>query len=65
MASRNFTSGRFRSGEIAVPLFLIAAGVVLLMDNFNVVTLRTVWDLWPLLLITAAIENLIPRTWRG
>jgi hypothetical protein len=65
MPSRNFTYGRCRSGEIAVPLFLIASGVFLLMDNFDVVTLRTVWDLWPLLLIAAAVENLIPRTWRS
>lgn len=65
MPSKNFTFGRCRSGEIAVPLFLIAAGTVLLMNNFDMVKLRAVWDLWPLLLIAAAVENLIPRTWRG
>jgi len=65
MPSNNFTYGRCRSGEIAIPLFLIASGVVLLMNNFDVVTLRTMWDLWPLLLIAAAVENLVPRTWRG
>jgi Domain of unknown function (DUF5668) len=65
MPSNNFTYGRCRSGEIAIPLFLIASGVVLLMNNFDVVALRTMWDLWPLLLIAAAVENLVPRTWRG
>lgn len=54
-----------RSGEIAIPLFLMASGVVLLMSNFDMVTLRTMWDLWPLLLIAAAIENLTPRAWRS
>jgi hypothetical protein len=54
-----------RSGEIAIPLFLMASGVVLLMNNFNVVTLQRMWDLWPLLLIAAAIENLTPRAWRS
>lgn len=54
-----------RSGEIAIPLFLIASGVVLTMRNFDLVTLRTIWDLWPLLLIAAAIENLTTRVWRS
>jgi len=65
MAGKHFTYGRYRSGEIAVPLFMVASGTVLLMNNFGVVALRTFWDLWPLLLIAAAVENLIPRTWRG
>lgn len=56
---------RCQSGEIAIPLFLMASGVVLLMNNFNVVTLQRVWDLWPLLLIAAAIENLTPRAWKN
>jgi hypothetical protein len=56
---------RCRSGEIAIPLFLMASGVVLLMNNFNVVTLQRMWDLWPLLLIAAAIENLTPKAWRS
>jgi len=65
MPSKNFSYGRCRAGEIAVPLFLMASGTVLLMSNFDMVNLRTIWDLWPLLLIAAAVENLIPRTWRG
>jgi LiaI-LiaF-like transmembrane region len=65
MPSKNFTYGRCRSGEIAVPVFLMASGAVLLMNNFGVVRLHTFWDLWPLLLIAAAVENLVPRTWRG
>ena len=54
-----------RSGEIAIPLFLMASGVVLLMNNFNVVTLQKMGDLWPLLLISAVIENLMPRAWKS
>jgi surface polysaccharide O-acyltransferase-like enzyme len=65
MPSKNFTYGRCRSGEIAVPLFMMASGVILLMNNFDVVTLPTIWDLWPLLLIAAAVENMISRTWRS
>jgi hypothetical protein len=35
------------------------------MNNFNMVTLQKMWDLWPLLLIAAAIENLMPRAWKS
>jgi hypothetical protein len=55
---------RCRSGEIAIPFFLMGSGVVLLMNNFDMLILRTMWDLWPLLLIAAAVENLTPRAWR-
>jgi Domain of unknown function (DUF5668) len=65
MPSKNFTYGRCRSGEIAIPVFLMASGAILLLSNFDLVSLQSVWDLWPLLLIAAAFENLVPRTWRG
>jgi surface polysaccharide O-acyltransferase-like enzyme len=65
MPSKNFTYGRCQPGEIAVPLFLMASGVVLLMNNFDMVRLRQVWDLWPLLLAAAGVENLAAQVRRG
>lgn len=46
---------------IAIPFFLIISGVILLLDNLGMVTLRQVLDLWPLLLITAAVEELLTQ----
>jgi hypothetical protein len=49
------------SSMIAIPFFLIISGVILLLDNLGMVTLRQVLDLWPLLLITAAVEELLTQ----
>jgi len=65
MPSKNFPYRACTAGQVAIPLFLMASGVVLLMSNFDMVHLRKIWDLWPLLLISAAVENLLPRAWRG
>jgi Domain of unknown function (DUF5668) len=64
MPSNNFTFGRCRSGEVAIPVFLIVSGAILLMNNFGMIYVRTAWDLWPLLLIAGAVENLAARVWR-
>lgn len=46
-------------GGLAVPLFCIAAGVLLLMNNFGILWLERIWDLWPVALLAAGVEQLV------
>jgi hypothetical protein len=48
-------------GGLAVPLFFIAAGVILLLNNLGVVWLERVWDLWPVAFLAAGVEQLVAR----
>jgi hypothetical protein len=43
----------------AVALVLIAAGVLLLLDNFGILWIDRVWNLWPLALIAVGVAQLI------
>jgi hypothetical protein len=56
---KNFEARTCLPGSVAVPLFLMTSGVVLLMSNLGLVWLSRVWDLWPLLLISAAVEEIV------
>ena len=47
------------SGLTAVGLLLIAAGILLLLDNFGIVWIGHVWDLWPLTLIAVGLAELL------
>ena len=47
------------SGVTAVALVLIAAGVLLLLDNLDILWIDHVWDLWPLSLIALGTAELI------
>jgi hypothetical protein len=47
------------AGQTAVAFVLILAGVLLLLDNFGVVWVEHVWDLWPLTLIAAGLAELL------
>jgi hypothetical protein len=50
---------RAGSGVTAVALVLIAAGVLLLLDNFGILWIDRVWNLWPLALIAVGVAQLI------
>jgi hypothetical protein len=50
---------RAGSGVTAVALVLIAAGVLLLLDNFGILWIDRVWDLWPVTLIAVGVAELI------
>ena len=47
------------SGVTAVALVLIFAGVLLLLDNFGILWIDRVWNLWPLTLIAVGAAQLI------
>jgi hypothetical protein len=47
------------AGATAVAFTLILAGVLLLLDNFGIVWVEHVWDLWPLTLIAAGLAELL------
>ena len=50
---------RTGSGVTAVALVLIAAGVLLLLDNLGILWIDHVWNLWPLTLIAVGVAQLI------
>ena len=47
------------SGMTAVALLLIGAGVLLLLDNFGIVWIGRICDLWPLALIAMGLAELL------
>ena len=49
---------RIVSGSIAIPLCFILAGALLAMDNFGVLQVNHIWNLWPITLIAAGMEKL-------
>jgi hypothetical protein len=46
-------------GVTVIGLMLIAAGVLLLLDNLDILWINRVWDLWPLSLIAVGVAELI------
>jgi hypothetical protein len=59
-----YHSGSCKSGTgvTVLALILISAGVLLLLDNFGILWIDRVWDLWPLTLIAVGVAELI--RWR-
>jgi len=47
------------SGVTALALILIGAGVLLLLDNFGILWIDRVWNLWPLTLIAVGLAELL------
>jgi len=47
-----------RPGHIILPLILILSGTVLAMSRFDIIHVARYWDLWPVLLIAAGLEEL-------
>jgi hypothetical protein len=48
----------FYPGQIALPLMLILAGGLFLMGRFDIIQVARFWDLWPVMLIAAGLEEL-------
>jgi Domain of unknown function (DUF5668) len=45
-------------GQMILPLALVLAGTVLAMSRFDIIQVARYWDLWPVLLIAAGLEEL-------
>jgi hypothetical protein len=45
-------------GQIALPLILILAGALFLMGRVDIVHVGAYWNLWPVALIAAGLEEL-------
>jgi cell wall-active antibiotic response 4TMS protein YvqF len=59
MTTVHSSPGNSGAGATAVAFTLILAGVLLLLDNFGIVFVDRVWDLWPLTLIAAGLAELL------
>ena len=47
------------TGGTAAAIIVILAGVLLLLDNFGIVWIEHLWDLWPVTLIAAGLAELV------
>ncbi|HWF08330.1 MAG TPA: DUF5668 domain-containing protein [Bryobacteraceae bacterium] len=45
-------------GQIALPFILVLAGALFLMGRMDVIHLNGYWNLWPVTLIAAGLEEL-------
>ncbi len=43
---------------MALPLMLLLGGVFLMMDRLDIIQVARFWDLWPVALIAAGLEEL-------
>jgi hypothetical protein len=59
MTTVHSSSRNSGAGATVVAFTLILAGVLLLLDNFGIVWIDRVWDLWPLTLIAAGLAELL------
>jgi hypothetical protein len=57
-AMRLFYSTSQRTGHMILPLILILSGTVLAMSRFDIIHVARYWNLWPVLLIAAGLEEL-------
>jgi hypothetical protein len=48
----------FYPGQLALPLTLLLAGILVVMNQFGLVHPAHVWSLWPIGLIAAGLEEL-------
>lgn len=59
MTTYSSNTSKSDSGMTAVALLLIGAGVLLLLDNFGIVWIGRIWDLWPVTLIAMGLAELL------
>lgn len=59
MTANHSSSRCCGSGATALALVLILAGILLLLDNFGILWIDHVWDLWPLTLIAVGLTELL------
>ena len=45
-------------GSVAVPLCLILAGVLLVLNSYGILHVHNIWSLWPVVLIASGMEKL-------
>jgi hypothetical protein len=50
---------QFSYGQLGVGIFLLIAGIALLLDNFAILNGVSVWKLWPVILIAIGIGRLL------
>ena len=55
----SFQFQKFRRRRNGGRVYADLAGVLLLLDNFGIVWIEHVWDLWPLTLIAAGLAELL------
>ena len=48
----------FYPGQMALPLMLILAGALLVLSRLDIIQIARYWDLWPVVLIAAGLEEL-------
>lgn len=57
MKSYDNTLRRHR-GKVLTGLLIMAAGILLLLSNFNMVDIGPVWRYWPLILIALGVDKI-------
>ncbi|MBN1398113.1 MAG: hypothetical protein JXA06_08810 [Bacteroidetes bacterium] len=50
---------RFSFGQLGVGVFILIVGVILLLNNFNVLDTASAWDFWPVILIIIGLGKLL------
>jgi hypothetical protein len=58
------TGYKRRRGSLVVPILLILIGMLLLLDNLNIISgidWSTIWKLWPIVLIAIGLEIILGR----
>ena len=58
------TEHKRKGGSLVFPIILIILGVLFLLDNLNItsgIDWRTIWKLWPVILIALGLEVLLGR----
>jgi len=53
----------FYPGQMVLPLILVLAGIALTMDRLDIIQVSSIWNLWPVALIAAGLEEL--WLWKG
>jgi hypothetical protein len=43
---------------MVLPLILLLAGIALMMDRLDIIQVGNIWNLWPVALIAAGLEEL-------
>jgi hypothetical protein len=50
---------RYSYGHLGVGLFLLIAGIVLMLDNLDIFYVDSVWHYWPLIIIAIGLGKLL------
>ena len=62
----NFHSHHHHEGGISWALFLLTVGIVLLLNNFGILSWNVwsiLWRFWPIFLIIIALQMILGRSW--